>query len=301
MQTRAPLTKETVNCLLCSSADACAVYPRDLPSIVRCKKCGFVYASPRLKEECLKNLYSREYFESNASEQMGYDNYVSDRALVEKTFRRRLEDLERYWLKKKGRVLDVGCATGFFLNTARMMGWEAHGVEISDYCCEFAKRQFGLKLFNGQFKDLDASASSYDLVTMWDYIEHSFIPDRDLEKAFECLRPGGILALATPDLGSLPAKVFGPNWVGFKEHEHLTYFTRWNLRVLLERKGFKILKMGYVGKYVSFKFFVKRLSGYFQALSRVLSVLSDRGIIPALNFYCNPYDIIYVVCQKPVS
>jgi len=300
MQTQAKLIKETVSCILCGSPDSRGVYPRELPSVVRCDRCGFVYASPRLKEECVKELYSREYFESHSSEKMGYDNYVSDRELVEKTFRRRLEELEKKWLNKKGSVLDVGCATGFFLNTAKGMGWRTYGVEISDYCCEFAEREFELKLFNGQFKDFDGLGGPYELITMWDYLEHSFTPIRDVEQAFRHLKPGGFLAVATPDFGSWPAGFFGPNWVGFKEHEHLTYFTKKNLCGLLEEKGFKICRAGYVGKYVSFKFFVKRLSGYFPALGRFLNLIAER-FFSKLDFYCNPYDIVYVMCQKPNS
>ncbi len=300
MEIQAKLIKETVGCILCGSPDSRRVYPRDLPSVVRCKQCGFVYTSPRLKEECVKELYSRQYFESHSSEKMGYDNYVSDRELVEKTFHRRLEELEKKWLKKKGAVLDVGCATGFFLNTAKAMGWRTHGVEISDYCCEFAAAEFGLSLTNGQFKDFDGSGGPYDLVTMWDYLEHSFTPVRDIELAFRHLKPGGFLAVATPDFGSWPAGIFGPNWVGFKEHEHLAYFTKKNLCGLLERKGFKIRHAGYAGKYVSFSFFVKRLCGYFPVFGRSLNFLAER-VFTGLDFYCNPYDIVTVVCQKPVS
>ena len=292
-------SKEFVDCLMCGKRDAHGFHHK-LPNVVQCV-CGLVYANPRLKEKCLKDLYSREYFESNASEKMGYDNYVSDRELVEKTFRQRLEGLEKKWLKKKGKVLDVGCATGFFLCTARALGWSVSGVEISDYCCEYAKREFGLDLFNGQFKDLDAStAGAYDLITMWDYVEHSFTPGRDIKKAWELLEPGGIFALATPDIGSLPAKIFQQNWVGFKEHEHLYYFTKKNLCDLLKKKGFTILKTSYVGKYVSLSFFAKRLTGYFRGIGQILIQIANRPFFSKVNFYCNPYDIVYVVCQKPL-
>lgn len=299
MQTQTELAKEIVSCILCGSFDSRAVYPRGLPGVVRCASCGFVYTSPRLKESCVKALYSKEYFESHSSEEMGYDNYVSDRELVEKTFRRRLQELEKKWLKRKGVVLDVGCATGFFLNTARALGWNVQGVEISDYCCEFAKREFGFEIDNGQFKDLEGSRGPYDLVTMWDYLEHSFSPVRDLELAFRHLKPGGLLAVATPDFGSWPARVFGANWVGFKEHEHLAYFTRKNLCALLKKKGFTVLHAGTAGKYVSAKFFAKRLSGYFPWIARALNLIAER-FFPKLDFYCDPYDIVYIVCRKPI-
>lgn len=120
------LSKEIVDCLLCGKRDYRMLYPT-LPNTVQCS-CGLVYANPRLKETQLAGLYSKEYFESHSSEELGYDNYVSDKNLVEKTFRRRLRQLERQCLKPKGRVLDVGCAAGYFF-----YGGQVHGME-SRWC-----------------------------------------------------------------------------------------------------------------------------------------------------------------------
>lgn len=179
------------------------------------------------------------------------------------------------------------------------MGWKVGGVEISEYCCDYAKREFSLNLFNGQFKDYDSRGERYDLVTMWDYIEHTFTPDRDLAKAFELLNPGGLVALATPDIGSYPAKIFKQNWIGFKEHEHLFYFTKRNVCELLKAKGFQILATSYAGKYVSLKFFAKRLSVYLKGFGKLISKVADSPKFSTINFYCNPWDIVYVVAQKP--
>src|SRR3989338_7064791 len=100
------LEKEAVDCLFCHRRNAEKLYPA-LLNVVRCRECGLIYADPRLRQEEVLKLYSREYFENHSSETMGYDNYVSDRHLVEKTFRKRLQQLEKKWLVQKGRVLDV--------------------------------------------------------------------------------------------------------------------------------------------------------------------------------------------------
>ena len=289
-------SKEWVECLFCKGRDFKQLYP-SLPGVVKCQ-CGLVYTNPRLKRETLKSFYSKSYFESHSSEVMGYDNYVLDKTLVEKTFRRRLSELEKKWLKKKGKVLDVGCATGFFLSIAREMGWAVSGVEISGYCCEYALRESGLKLHQDFFKDATDLGDHYDLVTMWDYLEHSFNPDLDIDRAREILAPAGFLAIATPDLGSLPAKIFKHRWIGFKEHEHLYYFTRKNLTELLEKKGFRILSASYAGKYISPKFFSKRLSDYSRFLGAVSEGFSRLVLLDKASFYCNPCDIIYLIAQK---
>ena len=291
------MNKEFVDCLLCGKRDFKRFYP-SLPFVVRCS-CGLVFANPRLTKDAAADFYSKSYFENHTSHEMGYDNYVSDKELVEKTFRRRLAEIENKWIKKPGKVLDVGCATGFFLSIARQMGWEVSGVEISGYCCDYALREFGLELHQGFFKEARDFTPDFDLITMWDYLEHSFTPDEDLRKAHELLKPGGLLALATPDVGSVPAKIFRENWMGFKEHEHLYYFDKKNLVGLLQAKGFRVLTTTYAGKHISPRFFSKRLSAY----SKILSAAADRiASLPFLadkSFYCNPFDILYVVAQKP--
>ncbi len=288
--------KEFVKCLLCAGVDFKPLH-EEIPAIVQCS-CGFVYANPRIKKDMLKDFYSREYFENHSSGEMGYDNYVSDRELVEKTFARRLKAIQKKWLKKGGRLLDVGCATGFFLAVARKYGWEVSGVEISEFCGEYALKEFGIKLHQGFFTQAQGLKPGFDLITMWDYIEHSFTPDLDIERAHELLRPGGLLVMATPDMGSLPAKVFKHRWMGFKEHEHLYYFTKKNLKELLVKKGFKIVSTSYAGKYIAPKFFSKRLSEY----SKFLGAVSDKILsLPLLNktaFYCNPFDIVCIVAEK---
>ena len=64
----------------------------------------------------------------------------------------------------------------------------------------------------------------YDVITMWDYIEHSPVPMNDIKESFALLKPGGLLVLATPDISSWPAKVFKKKWMVYKDHEHLYYF-----------------------------------------------------------------------------
>src|SRR5262249_48955645 len=99
--------REIVACLQCRSSSQRPLY-RAWPSIVRCRDCGFVYMSPRPTRAALEELYTHEYFENSASQQLGYDNYVADRELVERTFTRRLEEIERRFVPERGRLLDVG-------------------------------------------------------------------------------------------------------------------------------------------------------------------------------------------------
>jgi len=291
------IAKESTNCLFCKTQQYKIPYP-SLPAVVQCQHCGLTYANPRIKKAVVKNFYSQNYFESDASGDVGYDDYVSDQTLVEATFKRRLREIEKKWAKKKGKVLDVGCATGLFLSVARNMGWDPHGVEISEYCCRYAFKEFGLKLNEGFFEDMEGLPSDFQLITMWDYIEHSHTPGKDIERAFELLAPGGILVLSTPDIGTLPAKISKDRWMGFKEHEHLYYFNKENLKRLLEEKGFRVISTSHIGKYISLAFFAKRLSGYSKLLGEGMKKVSQISFLRNAHFYCNPFDIVYMVAQK---
>lgn len=291
------LERETVVCLMCRSGEQ--EHPHaSWPTLVRCRGCGFMYLSPRPTSAALASLYSRSYFENSESQQLGYDNYVADRELVERTFRRRLAEIEKRLLPERGRVLDVGCATGFFLSVARVRGWQALGVELSEWAAGFARRELGLDVRQGLLAQVADLPRDLDLVTMWDYIEHSTEPDRDLASAYRVLRPGGAIALTTPDVNSLPARVFGAKWMGFKGDEHLYYFSTANLCALLEKQGFKVRWARHVGKYVSLEFFAKRAHMYVPTVGHWMDLASRALKVSDRALHVNPFDIVMVVATK---
>lgn len=285
--------------MFCGTKSRAGLY-KELPGIVQCSSCGLVYTTPRLKKEELELFYSKEYFHSEDSAVTGYDNYVSDRAMVEKTFNKRLERIESNWLPEKGKVLDVGCATGFFLSVARSRGWQVDGVEISKFCCDYALKNSNLKINQGFFTHINLP-SDFKLVTMWDYLEHSTTPDKDIKRAAELLVPGGYIAVATPDFGSIPAKIFRHKWMGFKTHEHFYYFTKKDLERMFREAGFEPVWTWYAGKYVSAKFFLDRLGSYFPDLAGTLNKAAAAAGLADKVFYCNPFDIIYMVGRKTGS
>lgn len=289
---------ETVACDFCGKLDS---VPFLLAlRLVRCLGCGLIYAGQRLPLEVLRGIYSKEYFVSHESSELGYDNYGEARDEIRRTFQRRLERLEKLRGGRKGRALDVGCAMGFFVEMAKENGWQAQGIDISEFCVSHAKSQ-GLAVEVSTLSEWKAPGGSLDLITMWDYIEHSPNPSEDLEKSYELLSPGGILALATPDVSSIPAKIFKQNWMGFKDHEHLYYFSSKILAKRLKAIGFEIAKRRFAGKYVSLEFFARRLELYFSPVSKLILAMIQKKWIPNAEFYCNPMDITLIVARKPYT
>ena len=285
--------KET-HCTLCGSKQAESFLPE--LRLVRCLGCGVVYADEQLPLEELKKLYSKDYFTSPCSMEQGYDDYLEDRPLIRHTFQKRLDMLEKYY-PEKGKLLDVGCAMGFFVEVAGENNWEAEGLDISDFCIQYMKEK-GLKAHLTTLPEFECRNNSYDIITMWDYIEHSPAPGKDFEKSYQLLKPGGLLALITPDIESLPAKWFKKNWMGFKDYEHIYFFSGNVLKDALKKRNFEILKCRSAGKYISLDFFAKRLEPYQSAISKCIRSLIRKRWLPNINFYCNPLDMQLVIARK---
>lgn len=296
----APLVRSEVDadtirpCKLCGSLSRVPFVREDL---ARCPQCGLVTVSSHPEQNELNALYGESYYNSGNSRQLGYTDYVADEANIRRSARRRLRQLQRH--TQGGRLLDVGCATGFFLDEARKAGWRATGLDPSDFAVQYARQQFGLDVQCGTLESVELPAQSFDLVTMWDVIEHVSDPAGTIRLAGRLLREDGVITLATPDVDSVPARLAGSGWVGYKlSGEHVTFFSKRTLSQMLEDAGFTVLQTGHIGKHVPLALFRDRLGMYFPLLARLLRVAEDLAGLSALSLYVNPFDIIQVTARK---
>ncbi|MBN2251417.1 MAG: class I SAM-dependent methyltransferase [Candidatus Altiarchaeota archaeon] len=197
--------------------------------VVRCRDCGLVYINPRLEGSAIVEACS-----------LGDDKvYVSQEEGRLNTFRKGLKFVEGY--AKKGKLLDVGCAAGFFLKVAKDAGWDVKGVEPNKWLGDYGRGKFGVDVFTGTLHEASFDAGSFDLVTMWDVLEHMPDPKAGLREANRVLKNGGILVVSYPDYGSIFSKVLGRRWWFFLSH-HLYYFTPKTLERMLEDSGFEMVK-----------------------------------------------------------
>lgn len=166
--------------------------------------------------------------------------YLSEVAGRLRSQRRYLRLLGQYTDRTPGRLLDVGCSAGLFLELAAAQGWSVFGVEPSTWLAHLAQKRFGSRVFNTSIEDIGLATESFEAITLWDVLEHVRDPGVVLRKTAGLLKPGGILALNVPDIGSIIAKSLGPRWPLLLP-EHLHYFTRRSLRLLVEQNGFVVL------------------------------------------------------------
>ena len=252
-----PVDEIATTCALCGEEQGSGVFRVNGSLIVRCIRCDLVRAATRPRSPHL--VYTAEYYAS-ARRKGGYANYVLDARINELTFKRRLRDIERR-LGRRGRLLDVGCALGDFLVVARDAGWQAEGVEISSFASKVAASK-GVVTYCGVLEDLRLPANQYDVITLYDTIEHLVDPLRTLREIKRLLASDGIVHIVTPDVGGLQARLLGPLWYHFKPGEHLVYFSSATLRAALESAGFLWAGSADAGSYVTISYVFNRLRYY---------------------------------------
>ena len=138
-----------------------------------------------------------------------------------------------------GRLLDVGCGKGHFLAAARAAGWDAIGIEFASSSAEEAKARYGLDIVVADFMT-EPLPGPYDALTMWHVLEHLSDPRAAVERARTFLASDGRLLISVPNLASLQARLFGPDWLHLDLPRHLFHYTPRALAMLLERCGFRV-------------------------------------------------------------
>jgi len=252
-----------------SSSSSDVFYER----LVRCKRCGLIYISPQPGRDLIINGYASAEDEQYVSQEKG-------RLL---TFRNCLKTVRQ--LSPRGRLLDIGAASGIFVKIAKDAGYEAYGVEPSMWMSNFAKERYGITVFPGVVEDAKFDDNSFDVITMWDVLEHVPDPMGTLKEVKRILKPGGFLIVNYPCIDDPLAKIFGRKW-WFLLSVHLFYFTPATLSAYMERLGFerKIHKPHF--QRLSYDYLVGRLSVYSGFLANIAKI---PYIIPGFKKILIPY------------
>jgi len=231
--------------------------------VYRCGTCTLRFRHPLPDAAELHAMYEDERYHESVYFENARAGYRESSPEI-RIYRRALADLAA--LTPPGRLLDVGCATGVFLDLARAAGWRVNGVELSARHAAYARETFGLDVFEGDFLDAPYPAASFDAITMWDFLEHVLDPRTVLARARALLKPGGILLVFTIDtaslfnrLGDVAQRLSGGRATRVLEllydARHNYYFTGESLRRLLDRSGFRLERWradrAYLGRWLA--------------------------------------------------
>lgn len=240
--------------------------------VVACNNCSLNFLSPRLTEATMLRLYQQQNYFKSAVPGQGYDEYLDVRQNWHRSFARRLRQIQKY--RPGGRVLDVGCGPGFFLEAAAHMGYDVWGIDPSAYIVGVAQERFGARVRQGTIHTVDFEKSSFDVIVAFDAFEHFYDPLGFLDTTRELLKPRGVLAITTPDPTSMLARVFRRRWVSFKIPEHIFYWSRRPMERALEDR-FLILEMTGAGQYATLSFLARRLFGLGPTVSGPVKLMLD--------------------------
>lgn len=282
-------------CLVCSGQDV-AVYLSDSDEgldaskmgssrtrlspgfILRCRSCGFAFRQSRFSEQQLADLY-REM------DPRGYQAELRGRV---RTASRHLRIVTRNLRRDgvPGELLDIGCASGVFLAKALDAGWQVSGIEPSESLFREAAERIGSRgiVLPVILEKADFGGRLFDVITLWDVLEHVVDPMNFLARCRQILKPDGFLFLNVPDLDSLEARLLGRRWPLLLP-EHLNYFNRSSLRLCARKCGFQVVRFGRRRSHFSVQYVLYRLAQHHipltkKLLSGVAQSVIGRAVVP---------------------
>jgi len=207
-------------------------------TLVTCGECGLVYLCPRPEAADLEAHYGDEYREWQSPPASG----LAARFRV-LGVRRKVRAVTE--AGGRGRLLDVGCGYGDFLQGAREGGFEVFGTELESEQARRASELSGADVRAGALDECSFEPSSFDVITLWHVLEHLPDPVGTLASASELLKPRGTLVVGVPDSGSWAARLFARYWAGYDMPRHLCDFSATTLEDALRRAGFAPLSRSY--------------------------------------------------------
>ena len=226
---------QTIDCPLCGGSSHRPLFEKQGFTFVRCADCRLVFVNPQVKESVVLDEYRTA--ETN---DLWFDVLTSERqlALDREKFAEVLDLLEPY--KGAGRLLDVGCSIGLFLDLARERGWRGTGIEFAPRALAHARERYGLDVLDVPLDEAGFEDGSFDAVGLLSVLEHTNEPGRMLGDLARMLRPGGAVYVVVPNVDSLACRVLHERARTFDGRNHLVYFSPSTLSDLLDRCGFDV-------------------------------------------------------------
>lgn len=222
-------------CLICGSSKITPLKGYNRDHLYKCAKCLFVFSRPIPSNELLDKTYKN----------YGRAHHHEISPITIKRYRELLSIFETH--RQLNKILDVGCGSGHFLESASKHGWEAYGTEFSESLYNLCLTK-GLNMALGNLDPASYRPESFDVVTSFEVIEHINNPLEELSKFYKLLRPGGIVYCTTPNFNAVQRLINGQNFRTILSYpEHLSYYTPKTLKAAFERVGFKTLSIGSTG------------------------------------------------------
>jgi 2-polyprenyl-3-methyl-5-hydroxy-6-metoxy-1,4-benzoquinol methylase len=255
----------TIDCNSCGSDDYKIIFPSNIGhtnpnvgdytstankysvynNIVKCNKCGLLYMNPR--DSDVTQLYK----------DVVDNSYLATWSERVETFNDHLEEIAKY--KTVGSLLDIGCYAGIFLDEAQKKGYKVTGIEPSIWASNYAREKTGATVINANCNEKQFFPDeNFDLVTLWDVVEHLENPSLCFSNVYNYLKPDGMVVVTTHDIGSLFARIMGKRYPWLMRF-HLYHFTPETLSALMRENGLEVIHTSYYSKKFPLSYILSRL------------------------------------------
>jgi 2-polyprenyl-3-methyl-5-hydroxy-6-metoxy-1,4-benzoquinol methylase len=218
-------------------------------TIVDCAGCSLVF---------VQNLPTPEQLGSHYAGAVGDAVYSDDNVECLQYYYQKLRGLIELRFPQRGKLLDVGCSGGWFLDA--MKGWECHGNEIIGADAEFARQRHGDKIVTGRFEDYPLREGYFDVITLQDVFDHFPNPVSVLAKCNRMLRPGGGIVIKVHNISCLYAKLSGKTFYAVVPPSHLFYYDETTLSRILTKTGFQMVDSRFIAHLLKIRTVFLRLS-----------------------------------------
>lgn len=285
-------------CNLCGSDKVTRKFNlTDTLGVFACGSCTVEFMDPQLTDTEINELYSEQYYKSWGI--AGDTENESSKQMKIATFLLRLKQVKKY--AARGNALDIGCATGFYLEAAREQGYVPYGIELSDYSSAIAKKKFGTEsVFNGKLEDSTFPPGMFSVISMFDLIEHVRVPAQTLADAKKLLKDDGIIVITTPDNDSVSNKIMGRKWTHYKK-EHFYYFNLHSLRYIAQQNNLEVAYYERSKKALNIDYLHTQLNVYKHWLLTPV-INATRALLPksvsSANFYIGIGEITVILKKK---
>jgi SAM-dependent methyltransferase len=270
-------------CPLCGACGPVTVLPGNRRTLKRCRRCRVAYLSPRPTESDMSAFFANEYISTDEDVEVRFGTRP-------RKYLRRVAGFIRQ-RKSGGRILDLGCAGGYFLDRFfSAQDWEKWGVDLSKFAATSARNK-SIRVHTGDIHSAALPEGAFDAVTVLDTLFYFPEPSRELGAIHRALKPNGLLVITAPCAGShiwrntgWRAEIFGGSRNSVLETRHLFFYNPRSLTFLLRRSSFEIIAVQPLPAIDQGSFWRNRLADAYHAMSHVVWFLTLSRLMLAPRF-----------------
>jgi len=278
------------SCAICDSKNLKLIVNLTWP-LFKCQNCGLIQVHPLPSRSEVNKLYQGDYWKN-------YGPYGSQEPAHRRYFEKKIAEIKQY--RRKGRMLDIGCALGTFMIEAKKQGFAVEGIDISDYAVSQCRRR-GLKANQAVATDLKKT-NYYDIITAFETVEHEYDAVKTVKTIYSLLRPGGLFVATVPNTDTFTNKIMGRFWFGYRNQEHLYHFNKKSLYLLLKQAGFQRIEVRkdsprpYLATY-----YLERINYYLfrcRFFAKIISKLKKIPLVANFEINWNPWGNLIAFGEK---